>query len=112
MNSSKLFAALALTLAAACTSQVFAQAPAAPNTPRVDRREANQQARINQGVGSGQLTGTEASRLQNQQNRINSAEAKAKADGVVTKKERADITRKQNRANRDIRRAKHNKKVA
>lgn len=110
MKHSKLFAAIAFSLVTA--SQAFAQAPAATNTPRVDRREATQQQRINQGVSSGQLTKNEATRLQNQQNRINTAEAKAKADGVVTQKERASITRKQNRANRDIRRAKHNKKVA
>lgn len=110
MKTSKLFVVIGSTLLVA--SQAFAQAPAASNTPRVDRREATQQGRINQGVSSGQLTKNEAARLQNQQTRINAAEGRAKADGVVTQKERTALARKQNRANRDIRRAKHNKKVA
>ena len=57
------------TLAAGVTLAVasigaFAQATA---TPRVDQREANQQARIDAGVASGQLTAREANRLDKQQ---------------------------------------------
>lgn len=78
------------------------------NTPRVDRRETRQQNRIQQGTESGQLTTKESMHLQKQQDRINTMEAKAKADGVVTRKERARITHAQNKANRNIYRKKHN----
>jgi uncharacterized membrane protein YebE (DUF533 family) len=91
---------------------VLSFAAIAQNTPRVDQREANQQQRINQGVASGQLTGKEAANLQNQQNRIQAAEGRAKADGVLTAQERKNITKRQNKANRDIYRKKHNRKTA
>jgi uncharacterized protein HemX len=76
-------------------------------TPGVDQRQANQAQRIQQGVASGQLTPRETERLQNQQARINNAEAKAKADGTVTPKERERLARMQNKASRDIAREKH-----
>jgi hypothetical protein len=76
-------------------------------TPRIDQREANQEQRIQQGVNSGQLTPRETARLQNEQGRIQNAEAKAKADGTVTPKERERLTRMQNKASRDIAREKH-----
>lgn len=102
---------LALALAAAGTA--FAQGtPVDPTaTPRVDRREARQQKRIDQGVASGQLTPKETARLQAQQDRIETAEARAKSDGVVTAKERAGLAHRQNKASRNIRRNKHDRQV-
>ncbi len=76
-------------------------------SPSVDQRQANQAQRIQQGTASGQLTPRETERLQNQQARINNAEAKAKADGTVTPKERERLARMQNKASRDIAREKH-----
>jgi CRISPR/Cas system-associated endoribonuclease Cas2 len=93
-------------LLAACGA-AFAQAPAGDSTPRVDKREARQQARIQQGVHSGQLTPHEANRLEREQGHIAAAETRAKSDGKVTPRERARLTRMQNRASRDIRRQKH-----
>jgi hypothetical protein len=100
-------AALSLALA----GSVFAQttAPAAPSTPRVDKREARQQARIDQGVASGQLTQKEATRMENGQARVNQAEANAKADGKVTRKERKHLDRMQDRQSGKIHRQKHDK---
>jgi hypothetical protein len=98
-------AGLALSIA---SIGAFAQ----PATPRVDQREANQQARIEQGVKSGQLTARETNRLEKQQTHIASAETKAKADGVVTAKERRHLQRMQNRASRDIHHEKHDAQVA
>ncbi len=92
-----------------CAGFVFAQQQ--DNTPRVDKREARQQKRINQGVKSGQLTPQEAARLERQQAKIKNDEAKAKANGKVTPKERAKLTREQNRASRNIYRKKHNAKT-
>ncbi|HEY9106947.1 MAG TPA: hypothetical protein VIN58_09735 [Roseateles sp.] len=94
-----LIALLALTGASA-----FAQT----NTPRVDQREANQQARIAQGAASGSLTPHETQRLEKEQARIDNAEAKAKSDGTVTTKERRRLHAMQDGASRDIRRKKHN----
>jgi hypothetical protein len=82
MKKKNLILALALALAVAGTA--FAQgSPVDPTaTPRIDRREARQQKRIDQGVASGQLTPKEAAPLQAQQGRIEAAEARAKSDGV------------------------------
>ena len=82
------------------------------NTPGIDRRQANQEQRIDQGIASGQLTEREAARLERQQNRINRMEDRAKSDGVVTKKERARIKAAQDRASRDIFREKHDRQGA
>lgn len=85
------------------TGMAFAQA----DTPGIDRRQANQAKRIDQGIASGQLTPREANRLEREQNRITRMEDRAKADGVVTDKERARLNRAQNRASRHIAREKH-----
>lgn len=101
-----LIAALALVAASA-----FAQTPAAApgtNTPRVDQREANQQARIAQGAASGSLTPSETQKLEREQARIDKTEARAKADGKVTAKERRHLHAMQDKASRDIYRKKHN----
>ena len=79
------------------------------NTPNIDQRQANQQQRIDQGVKSGQLTGKEAARLEKGQEHVQKVEDKAKADGVVTKKERAKLTHRQNKADRAIKRNKHDR---
>jgi hypothetical protein len=76
-------------------------------TPGIDQRQANQERRIDQGITSGQLTEREAARLDKQQNHIDNMENKAKADGVMTKKERARIHAAQDRASRSIARQKH-----
>jgi len=83
----------------------FAQA----ETPRIDKRQANQEQRIDQGIASGQLNEREANRLNNQQEHINKMEDKAKSDGVMTKRERARISAAQDRASRHIVREKHDR---
>ncbi len=85
------------------SGMAFAQA----ETPVIDQRQANQEKRIDQGIASGQLNEREANRLDRQQNRIDRMENRAKADGVVTGKERARITHEQNQASRHIAREKH-----
>lgn len=107
MKLHTLAAALSLVLAGAA----FAQAPA-PNTPRVDKREANQQKRIDQGVASGQINQKEAARLENGQARVAATEDKAKADGTVTKNEKAHLTKMQNKQDRHIKREKHDRQKA
>jgi hypothetical protein len=97
-----------LTLASA---GAFAQTPGT-NTPRVDQREANQQARIAQGAANGSLTAHETQRLEKEQARVDNAETKAKADGTVTAKERRRISAMQDGASRDIHRKRNNARAA
>lgn len=78
-------------------------------TPVIDQRQANQEKRIDQGIVSGQLNEREANRLNKQQEHVNKIEDKAKADGVVTKGERARINHAQDRASRHIAREKHDR---
>jgi hypothetical protein len=87
---------------------VFAQA----NTPGIDQRQANQERRIDQGVASGELNARETARLERGQQRVDNMENRAKADGVVTNRERAKITHRQNIEGRRIYRQKHDRQVA
>lgn len=78
-------------------------------TPGIDKRQAEQQKRIDQGLASGQLTAKEAARLEKGQERVQAMEDKAKADGKVTKKERARIEQAQNVQSRHIAKEKHDR---
>ena len=77
-------------------------------TKKVNQRQENQKERVAQGVKSGELTKKETRKLARQQRDIQKTKRAAKADGVVTKKERAVINQKQNAANRNIKRKKNN----
>ncbi len=75
---------------------------------RADRRQVKQQARIVQGVKSGELTKAEAARLEAQHLAVQREIRQARADdGVIGPAERAKIERKQDRLNRRIYRQKH-----
>jgi uncharacterized membrane protein YebE (DUF533 family) len=95
-------AALAI---AALPALAFAQA--APATPRIDQRQANQERRIEQGVRSGELTPHETRKLERGQAKVRRMEARVKADGVVTAQERRQITREQDRQSERIAHEKH-----
>ncbi len=79
------------------------------NTPNIDQRQANQEARIQQGRQSGSLTQKEAARLERGQQHVQKMENKAKADGVVTGQERRRIEHAQNVQSRKIEREKHDR---
>jgi hypothetical protein len=76
----------------------------------VGKRAENQQDRIAQGVGSGQLTAGEASNLEGKEAGINREVAKDRAanGGKLTQQERAQVNRQQNKLSRQIYRDKHN----
>jgi len=82
-------------------------AQAATDTPRIDARQAQQQARISAGVADGSLTHHEARHLQAEQRQIRHAERHAKADGVVTPHERQRLAQMQQHASRNIHRQRH-----
>ncbi len=97
-------AAIALLSLAGLTA---AQAATSTDTPRVDARQARQQARIANGVADGSLTRPEAHHLLKQQRHIRQAERHAKADGVVTAQERQRLAAMQHHASRSIQRQRH-----
>jgi len=99
----KNFLAAGLVLAfVSITSAGFAQ-----TTPVVKERQENQQKRIAGGVKSGELTAKETRNLEAREVKIQHDKRAAKADGVVTARERVKLHREQNRASRAIYRQKH-----
>ena len=89
----------------------FGSVSAQTKTPVVNKRERAQQARIRQGVKSGELTPGETRRLEARESKIQADKMAAKADGKVTPAERRKLNREQNRASRKIYRLKHNNNV-
>ena len=81
----------------------------AVNATTINQRQSNQSDRIQQGVVSGELTLREANKLDNTQRNIARTEARFKADGAFTKKERAIIKAKQARASKQIKHQKHDR---
>ncbi len=104
--SIKIFGGI-LVAALAITSMAQAQT----RTPVINHREHRQERRINQGVRSGQLTRNEAQHLRNDERRINAEKRIAKADGHVSRAERAQIRHDENSTSRAIYRDKHNTRV-
>lgn len=82
------------------------------STPRIDKRQDNQERRIERGEKSGALTSKEAARLDKGQARVQKMEDKAVADGKVTAKERRRIEKAQDKQSRKIRREAHDKQRA
>ena len=105
MKIQTLIAAAALTL----SGVAFAQTPTAPVTPRVDKMQANQDKRIDQGAATGTLTPAEAARMEATQAKNDAAEARMKADGTVTKKERARLLHRETVSSKKIYRQKHDR---
>ena len=81
--------------------------PAFAGTPVLHQREARQQARIAQGVRSGELTRPEARRLERGELHLYRLEGAAKADGVVTPREHARLQYAANVESRRIYAQKH-----
>lgn len=96
MKAPVLLAAVALSLLAS----LGASAQQSPT-------RATDQARIRQGVRSGQLTRTEAARAQAQQADARQARQAARADGVVTPAERRGVRHEERQADRVLYRQKH-----
>ncbi len=83
-----------------------------PAMPGAEGRQRIQQGRIADGVSSGQLTPRETIRLEREQAGIERAQKRMEADGRVTPGERARLHVRQDKASRDIYRAKHNGRTA
>ncbi len=89
------------------TSSLFLALSQQSMAESIDKRQANQSARISEGVVSGELTAREAKKLAKQQAHIARTEALFKADGVYTVAERARLQQKQNKASARIFKEKH-----
>ncbi|OYU44746.1 MAG: hypothetical protein CFE44_11265 [Burkholderiales bacterium PBB4] len=101
---------IAAAFAISAVSAAFAQPPV-PSTPNLDKREAIQQKRIDQGVASGQLTAKETNRLDKREAKLAADEATAKADGTLTPAERRKLQREAKRDSAAIYRQKHDKQT-
>ena len=98
-NARIVSAAIALAFAGSALAQTA--------TPNIDKRQASQEKRIEQGVKSGQLTPKETANLEKREAKLQSDKQKAQADGVVTKQERAKLQHEANRDSKAIYRQKH-----
>jgi len=85
--------------------------PASKSSQRMQadvQRNVNQQARIEQGVKSGQLSNKEVASLERGQAHVNRAEANAAANGHVGAVEQANVQGKENAQNARVYNKKHN----
>lgn len=75
---------------------------------REDINLRGERKRVAQGVRSGEINRREAAVIHNQAKDVKQAKRIAKADGVVTPRERAVVARQDRQLDRTIYRAKHN----
>lgn len=81
--------------------------PFAAEARRDQGREVRQQMRIHKGVKSGELNKAEAHRLRRGQRRVDKTQREAKADGVVTPEEQAELEKRQDIQSKRIYQQKH-----
>lgn len=110
---SKTFAAIFATILAAG----LVAGPALAGTPGSDRRlaatesrDAFQESRITAGAANGSINIAEASRLNSQQARIDQGQTRLAADGHFSRRDYARIDYRQDKANRNIARARVNRR--
>jgi len=83
--------------------------PGHPRVNQVNRREANQQKRIGNGIKNGQLTSQQATNLEKRETSVQNREKRDMAahNGHLTKAEQNGINRQQNRISKSIYKDKH-----
>ncbi|MBN8701859.1 MAG: hypothetical protein J0M08_02265 [Bacteroidetes bacterium] len=101
MKTLKLIAALILLISIQANSQNA--------TPGITQEQKRQKHKISHGTATGKLTAREAKQLKADQRKIVAMKKVAKADGKVTKEERAVIRQEQKIANKRIHHEKHDK---
>ncbi len=105
-----------ITILALGTSLLFgmsAVAQTAPPPGTAGQRKLDQQARIAQGVKSGQLTAHETANLEGREASVNKEERTMRADngGKLTAADRAALNNRQNKISGSIYKDKHNAAV-
>lgn len=93
-------------------AQAVIGASETPVTPQVDKRQANQDTRIQNAINGGQLSTVEANRLDRGQQRIHNYEERVSADGVVTTEERKNLRRAERHQSRKIREQSNDRQIA
>jgi hypothetical protein len=95
--------------AAAVAGAVLLASPVSAAPGRIARRKENQQARIAQGIGSGQLTAGETARLERREAGLNREIRGMRQEngGKLSPADRALVNHQQNRLSRQIYRQKH-----
>jgi hypothetical protein len=85
--------------------------PGHPRVNEVNKREANQQQRIANGVSSGKLNSQQTANLENRETSVRNREQKDMAahNGHLTKAEQKGINRQQNRISKSVYKDKHPK---
>jgi len=103
---------LFLAALAAFAAPAFSQSDTP--APGINQRKENQQDRIANGVGSGQLTAGETRNLEKREAGLNAEQNRMEKrdDGNLTAADKARLTRRQNQMSRSIYRDKHNGRVA
>ena len=101
-----------LVCAALISSHSMAQTAPVPDHPReneVNQRLDNQQARINQGLANGTMTGQQAARDEKHDENIAQREAvdESKHNGHITKAEQSRLNKSENKNSKRIYRQKH-----
>lgn len=100
------------TIVAIAVGTLFAGAAFAQSNRDIEQRDRAEQARIDHGVQSGQLTSREASRLNGERAQIERMESRARADGHLSGSERARIDRAQDRLDRNIYLESHDRETS
>ena len=100
------------TAIAIAVGTLFAGAAFAQSNYSIEQRDRMEQERIERGIDSGRLTQREADRLLSERAQIERMERRARADGMLTQRERARIDYAQDRLSRDIYRESHDRQVA
>jgi hypothetical protein len=113
MKTSNIFLNTAgVVFAALISMQSMAQNAPVPDHPReneVNQRLDNQQARINQGLANGTMTGKQAARDEKHDANIAKREAvdESKHNGHITKAEQARLNKSENKNSKRIYKQKH-----
>jgi hypothetical protein len=83
--------------------------PGHPRVNEVNKREANQQKRIGNGVANGKLTSQQTTNLEKRETSVQNREQRdmAKNNGHLTKAEQKGVNRQQNRISKSIYKDKH-----
>jgi hypothetical protein len=107
--------ATATVFALLTASAAFAQTTTSETWRRhhrynINQRQENQQDRIGEGIENGSLTANEAARLEREEVRFSRIEARDRASGGgLSRQERRQLDRDQNRLSRDIYRQRHDR---
>lgn len=77
-----------------------------------NQRNRNQNARIREGVKSGELTKDETKKLRKEERRTRRMERRMRSDGIITPREGRRLKRAQDKVSKDIYKEKHDGETA